>query len=542
MPNNSMDSGDLGRKGERLFQELAESAKFIVNKSLTNDSAGWDFVLNDRISLSPEKFIDKRPAPLTCVVQVKAKWSDKTHFDLKLSSAEQLAKDPKPALIFCVQINRQTEDVVAAYFIHFYDKVLGKTLESLRKISSKNSKSINKLNIYYNPKAEGTEVPLNKDAFRRILYDICGPDPAVYTANKSNQLSSIGFGKHSLSIDTTIKTTEENLIKFFLGHTSELAATIDKITETRFDIPLVIHNTPQTGALSFKPVSIGACDVVMRSHDQKIASRFRGSLYLPPSSLLLTTKNPFRASCKFFEITACNNKFNIKQASMDINGERFVLGEWINFAKALIVLHAGGGSTQIRYDGKLIASGKMPANCNEKGVNAWTPRLRLLEDLKYLFDKCDASIDLKLSYDDIFKQADQIVFLYGCLRNGVPGGTIRYELEVGAPIPVGATALSNIASYMQFGDELLFWAAKLTMTVAQMEDGSIDCRSQSIDIIDAVFIHHDEYEERVRQLKSEDESCINMSKDGFGVIDRSPRLVQIDFVSDIYDKHKLLLI
>src|ERR1700748_712130 len=95
-----MNADDLGEKGQSRFQEICVDAALYANKS-TRDRPGWDYIVEFPFVDGPSpSAIDSRPAPLSCHVQVKTILSTTDRITLRLSGAERLAKEIKPAFIY----------------------------------------------------------------------------------------------------------------------------------------------------------------------------------------------------------------------------------------------------------------------------------------------------------------------------------------------------------------------------------------------------------------------------------------------------------
>src|SRR5205809_6637408 len=104
MARDTLDSDPQGAKGESRFQEICEDAGLICNKS-TRDRSGWDFIVEfqfgDAEDPSP---LDSRTPPLSCHVQVKTLRAENDRFRMRLSSAERLAKEIKPAFVYVFKV------------------------------------------------------------------------------------------------------------------------------------------------------------------------------------------------------------------------------------------------------------------------------------------------------------------------------------------------------------------------------------------------------------------------------------------------------
>src|ERR1700733_6953189 len=128
-----LNADQLGEKGQARFKEICADARLICNKS-DRDLAGWDFIVEFEFEDVIESKIplEIRKVPLSCHVQVKTLIQKNDRFKLRLSSAERLAKELKPAFICVLKVD---EDLVFvdAYLIHILSGPLEKILKRLRK-------------------------------------------------------------------------------------------------------------------------------------------------------------------------------------------------------------------------------------------------------------------------------------------------------------------------------------------------------------------------------------------------------------------------
>src|SRR5260370_31697789 len=112
-----LNADQLGKKGEAHFSEICSDAGLTCNPS-TYDRTGWDFIVEFPYDFPDrESTLDKRHSPISCHVQVKTLWDSNDEFRMRLSSAERLAKEPKPAFVYVFKVNKNLE-FVAAHLIH----------------------------------------------------------------------------------------------------------------------------------------------------------------------------------------------------------------------------------------------------------------------------------------------------------------------------------------------------------------------------------------------------------------------------------------
>lgn len=125
-----LNSDQLGKKGESRFPELCVDAGLVPNGS-TWDRRGWDFIV-DWPHADDHSAYDSRPAPLSCLIQLKTIWTSSKSIKLRLSSVEYLAKDARPAFIYVLRVADDLS-IVDAAIVHLDGEFLALVLKELRK-------------------------------------------------------------------------------------------------------------------------------------------------------------------------------------------------------------------------------------------------------------------------------------------------------------------------------------------------------------------------------------------------------------------------
>ena len=138
-------SDDLGEVAEAEVALLCAKARLICNKS-QRDRTGWDFIIEfPTPSFDPAEPLDARPSGASCHAQVKGTAAG-DRIALRLSAAERLAKDPKPAFVIAVRLDRSGK-ALSGYLIHLLDAPLAKILKRLRRAHAQGRHDINHMQI-----------------------------------------------------------------------------------------------------------------------------------------------------------------------------------------------------------------------------------------------------------------------------------------------------------------------------------------------------------------------------------------------------------
>jgi hypothetical protein len=261
-PDNAM----IGRKGEALFDAYCAEADLISNPPAL-DRTDWDRIvefLDGPDAVQRGSFtLDNRPPPLSCHVQIKTLSAGSRSCRLRLSAAERLAKDPKPAFIYVLSDAGPTRNAV---LIHLSGVPLKLILERLRRehLKAGSAVKLNKMTLTL-PLSLGTLLPATGAALRAAIEQAVGGPLALqnYIERKRQELATLGYGESPFLGRATLEAVSaDELVDGFLG-LKPLCLTSLAISEVRFGIELPVHRIP-TGTLTITPTKPRRCRLICR--------------------------------------------------------------------------------------------------------------------------------------------------------------------------------------------------------------------------------------------------------------------------------------
>lgn len=254
----TIESDELGHIGETKFSAMCAEVGLICNQSL-RDRAGWDFIVDFPQESNVLQVFDKRAAPLSCAVQVKSVNVGQRTISLRLTAAERLAKDPKPAFVYVPSIDK-SRSVKAAHLIHIHGNRLAAILQRLRKEAADGNKSINKRYINFTITDED-EIEPTAGALKAAI-EAAMPDGLVeYIQLKRNWANKTGYEGVVASVKTTIQATAHEMVDLFLGLSKNVKAINTTVFDHRFNIKLEEQYLPEC-LISITPVPIDKCKLV----------------------------------------------------------------------------------------------------------------------------------------------------------------------------------------------------------------------------------------------------------------------------------------
>lgn len=241
----------IGEIGEVHFKDLCLKAKLKCSK-VRPDKTGKDFVVETSLRpATPERSLDKRPAPTQIVAQVKTILAKNRTVRISMSVAERLTKDSRPAILCVFRIGAD-DSIKAMAIIHLLNDTLASMLERMRRASSSGRVQPHRKSISIRV-PNGSWVEASKTELARILLALPGTGMADYAKEKMRQLDELGFDQSRFTLHFTVTTrSQDDLADQFLGLSPLSADSVD-LFENRFSIPLPVEDASGPGILQFEP-------------------------------------------------------------------------------------------------------------------------------------------------------------------------------------------------------------------------------------------------------------------------------------------------
>lgn len=281
----TLDSDQLGKKGQQHFGTLCVSAGLIPNEA-TWDRKGWDYVVDWRHDAGEIAF-DERPTLPSCLVQVKTVWADAKAVNAPLLALEHIAKDLKPAFIYVIPVIDDEEFGSDAFLAHLDDDLLALILKSLREARAGGKERLSKEEIRLPVKTWFDKIPQTGKALRQALEKAIGPSMGAYAEAKQRKLKSLGFEPGHMELELKIEaTSRQEFVDGFLG-LKPLKYVGASASETRFGITMPIPDLiPSDGEINVQPKPFDKCKLIIRDGPASDPIIFTGDLYGPPAGLL----------------------------------------------------------------------------------------------------------------------------------------------------------------------------------------------------------------------------------------------------------------
>jgi hypothetical protein len=235
---------DLGVLGESTLTTWA-AARGINAQRVTKDSSGWDYLLelpSRRASEFPALPRDREPAPISCVVQVKATSTNRLNRSVKLANWLQLINNPLPAFFLILDFG-SADTPRAAYLVPLDARNSSPALKRIRELDSRSEDIAGHSLSLICREENRLEIP-NGESLEKAILNHTGSSLEEYIQKKLEWGKTTGYESTTGSFNFKLTTENlhgasllEYLVDLSLGLRSSLAIGPGEIRDVRFGIP-----------------------------------------------------------------------------------------------------------------------------------------------------------------------------------------------------------------------------------------------------------------------------------------------------------------
>lgn len=433
---------DLGKLGESFLTKLTAEVGITTNKAF-EDKTGWDFLLEFPMEKSPVKGIslDLFPAPVSCLIQVKATDNCKKPIQVKLSNWLRMIKSPQPYFFLILDFARKN-NCNKAFLVHCGFDTIEKVLKKCRKISNSDEPAdLNKLTLAIHLEDNDLLESVNGIALKNKILQNIGPDLHEYTNRKLKFLKSVGYdklkNKFQIQFDNPGQfiSIHDYLVDFAIGKIAELPFQNLKVNEVRFGIPskqfLVDSKEPGIMTIIRKPGENKAT-ILLVSIDGKNSLRLEMEIFIPDILPMNFPKLRVRLAAAFIEIlipykndSSPEFKFHYPAYSEKTNiKELEKVARLISFLNELHQTKAL--SFRAEYDGNCLSSGIISFNgaisdkdkCIAKALGATA----------LIAEYCKIGLEEETSIEQVMQQENTIDLICSAIKNKF--GCLRIEFSL----------------------------------------------------------------------------------------------------------------
>jgi hypothetical protein len=496
-----LNADELGEKGQARFREICADAQLICNQS-DRDRTGWDFLVEFpfEISNGVPAPLESRKAPLSCHVQVKTLREKNDRLQLRLSSAERLAKELKPSFIYVLKVNGALE-FTDAYLIHIFTGPLGKILRRLRKEDAAGNSMPNWKIISMSASGDGIQMPPSGKALRDALSSAAGNDLHAYAAEKKKQLATLGFDERPYTTEMTLHLdNHDDLVDMFLGLKTDVRASNLYAEHTRFGIKLPLAElSDQRATITVQPTPVDTCTITVRSHSLSTPAVFKGKVFLPAIPGLPADRSKILFRTALFSITCTKAGLKLK-TNQDIPAQS--PSTWAAYWRLAFVMANGKGVIEIASDGHPINS---TINVTEKTTALDPIQCRFLallcKQASALLKFVGVIQEPEVCMETIIEHSSRIYFAYKLLRRAVGAGSLSLVLDE-APSSFEIIYID----FLKFATVTIGYYCVVQL-VAKANDGKIEYKSDKVVLKEMKRLQSAEQYEQLAEIAQKETGC-----------------------------------
>jgi hypothetical protein len=284
---------DLGRMGESALRGWGAQAGLVVNGSNDHDAAGWDFLLEwpieDHGYPAASFPLDRRPAPLQCLVQIKSTASKRRHRSVKLSNWWRFVQNPIPTFFLVLEFDNSNE-CQRGFLVHVGELYIERVLKRLRELTVQNRDvELHNHTIDFTWDEDDEISPLNGLGLTSAVRRHTRGRLEEYVARKQGFLAKVGYKEvgQRLRVKPRIPdgwqgTPDELLVDFALGLVPHLQIETGEIIDLRFGIPAVLSDPLPSAELHIRdraPAGRGSIRLHVPETGQELL--LEAEVYLP---------------------------------------------------------------------------------------------------------------------------------------------------------------------------------------------------------------------------------------------------------------------
>lgn len=207
------------------------------------DRTGWDFLVEYPADADDTVALDKQPAPIQCLVQVKATDGTSGRCNVKLTNWWRLVKTPLPAFFLVFEFDGH-DTCQRAYCIHVWERQIKRVLKTLRKLTASGKPdTIHKKTMALTWEKHDMLPTHSVDAFTDAVERAIDGTIEAYTQRKQKLLETVGYEDlgHELNLHVLLpneyrQNPDDLFIDFAVGIIPQLKVVKGQVWDVRFGI------------------------------------------------------------------------------------------------------------------------------------------------------------------------------------------------------------------------------------------------------------------------------------------------------------------
>jgi len=450
---------ELGAKGEKRFGELCADAGLICNQS-DQDVTGWDFIVESPFDPAQAEF-ESRSSPPAYHVQVKTIWSTSNSIKVRLTSAERLAKEPKPGIVVVLRVDDNLQ-FIDGHLIHLSGTALAKILKRLRIEDLSPRGRPNHRWLTFSPVRDGTRFEVSGRGLRDALAAVCSDNMDGYIAAKVVEIQQLGYDERPIEVKMSLHVGGmDDLVEAFLGMKSNIPATNIVQHQTRFGVRKKIDLFGESkGSITIEPHRADTCDITVQSSVPGRPVIFKGDVFFPAIPGLPKEHFKIRVETIFFSILISLSTCTVH---LRPKSQQNTPSAWSTFWRMLEILTEGSGTVRIAFDSKPNADHLVCGIDTKIGPferRQCAGAALLADDLAFILDYHGLTGQPELEWAAILDNADRVGTVAALLRGQQTNLTLSMDVAVDGPLPDVGEIDFDLVDFLSVGEICLGYSAR----------------------------------------------------------------------------------
>lgn len=276
---------DIGRLGESFFETLCNEVGLKSNKSISNDTTGWDFVVEFPDEKKPVGVLSSLESDFSktiCKIQIKSSDKKPRKHNIRLSNMKRFSNEVTPSFFVFFEFNKKNAPQ-RMFLVHTGEELIGKTLKRLREGDIKKESKINLKTMTVSYGEEHELKPISGAVLKEALLKYIGTNSHNYVKQKMDIINNIGFDQARFSVTFRTKGEDniESMVNSLLGLKTYTDVENVKISEIRFGLEKSMSDVSE-GRITIGPsASPEKINLVCLGENRDEISRIEADLFSP---------------------------------------------------------------------------------------------------------------------------------------------------------------------------------------------------------------------------------------------------------------------
>ncbi|WP_115712590.1 hypothetical protein [Legionella sainthelensi] len=380
-----MDTDQIDQLGQDIFNKLCHNDNLVVNPSIGQDQAGWDYIIQSKTVTKDDALSDQSLS--ACFIQLKTTTNSKyKRWPVSLSNLMSLSKQHAPCF-YCLVVLDNKKDCKEVYLKLLDNVLMSRTLKEVH-VTDLDKLSKVKIGVNFNL---SNKLNLRKGETIKLSIQKLIGNYSEYVRKKNEFFKSAGI-EESMVFNFSTKEELRNFIYLLLGYKKKINLSQANLIQKRFG-SMEKSLQLQGSTLSIQetsPFCTGTLELFFDKVPQNLV--FKVNFYSLPSSFFSSDFDLTRVEGVYFDFFYNPNQVSNKQVEFKYNFKKFQslnVNEYVKTTKLIYLLQKNPNNAVMIL--KLSSGGSqrlVMENFNSIPIIS-DEHIKFIEDAKRIIDELD---------------------------------------------------------------------------------------------------------------------------------------------------------